>query len=161
MEQATQLFTWVKTLKASGCSISRARRTIDLGIMRQASERSTSAILMATRSIMPIIIMSSIDVRLVMAPTLALASAQRVACHDRYHGRALTLPQFFDGLPAKKIEHIPRDDGWHFSRWRPGEDDYYLVCHYGSTSMVTLRVQRGATACLFGNGKDEPDVYCR
>lgn len=75
-----------------------------LGIMPRANEQSTSAILKATRSITLIIAMSPIDAWLLMRPAHALRTSREAARNDHYRNEVLTLPQLFDGIPAKKIE---------------------------------------------------------
>ena len=85
----------------------------------------------------------------------------RAYCAERFRGHDLTVPDFFDGPPANLVEDIPVDGGWHFSKWQNPGDDHYLVCHYGPSLKIVRRVQKGATACLFGDGREKQSVSCR
>lgn len=63
--------------------------------------------------------------------------------------------------PHDLVEDTPTDDGGHFANWKKPGDTHYLVCHHGLSLKITRRVQKGATACLFGHGKKDPSVYCK
>jgi hypothetical protein len=136
-------------------------RITNLGISLRRSGSSYLIRRTSRQSIMLITTTLLIDAWLLISHVKAATGADQAYCSNHYRGHELSVPDFFDGPPSDLVEDIPSRDGWHFGEWAKEGVDHYIVCHYGPSLKITRRVQKGATACLFGDGKKTPAVFCK